>query len=65
MNKIKVFYLPAQMRATTDDKFHTRPNMPRATAFLWVHESHASRNRRIQKFALSHQQWKLVQWNQN
>jgi len=26
--------LPAQMRATTDDKFHTSPKMPRATAFL-------------------------------
>jgi hypothetical protein len=40
--------LPAQMRATIEERFHTRVKMHKATAFLCEHDSQASRNRRIQ-----------------
>jgi hypothetical protein len=36
------------MRATIEERFHTRVKMLKATAFLCEHDSQASRNRRIQ-----------------
>lgn len=51
--------LPAQMRATIEDKFHTRVKMAAATAFLWEHDSQASRKRRTQKLPSCKRPFKL------
>ena len=34
----------AQTRATTDERFQTTVKSAKATAFLWLHVSHASLN---------------------
>lgn len=36
--------LPAQMRATVEERFHMSANMVAATAFLWLHVSQPSLN---------------------
>ena len=52
MNEMTKVSLPAHMRATTDDRFHTRAKMPKATAFLCEHDSQTSLNCPIQNLPI-------------